>query len=317
MKIFEHDYKTKENKKISFEDIMISSAGEKILWISVSSEEELDKLKEIDMIKDHINTLKDDQISVRNINLEIFRFDFPYILFKDWIKNNKFDVRNVRCLLGSRFLITYCEEEDDKLLKKLFRGYVTDFSTASKVAVFIIYEMFHHTIESYVKIHRVLQKRLKEIDNKVTKSKDEIIEKASELHSNMLDLREITHASRNILNHLASRVSLHISATTKPYLDNMSMVLERLDDDLVADRQVISDTVSFHVSLISYKMNIQIKTMTAVNVIFVPLTFWAAVYGMNFTTMPEYHWKYGYHLFWLLSFMTLVVSVYWLRKQTK
>lgn len=314
MRIIEHDYRTKEQKEVEFENVVISDAGEKVLWINISSIEELNSLTRLNISQREIDTLKEDQISVVNVSREVFRFDLPYLLYKDWVKDEKFDARFIKCLLGSRFLVTYCEKEDS-LIKELHSGYVTDFSMTSKAAVFLVYEMFHHTIESYTKIHRALQKKSKSIDS--TTSKDEIIEKASKLHTNMLDLREITHSSRNVLNHLANRASLYISANTKPYLDNMSMVLERLDDDLVADRQVISDTVSFHVSLISYKMNIQIKTMTVVNVVFVPLTFLAAVYGMNFTSMPELHWKFGYIYFWILSFVTLIISILWLRKQGK
>lgn len=315
VRVFEHDYETKARKHISLSEVSLTEVGNKTFWIDVQ-DGNLDGVKEVGFPEDILLSLeKDMETDMISFPGDIFRFDIGYVQYEDWLKTNEFKIKKIRCLLGVRFLITV-HEGDSSIIKALDNGYVTDFRSASKAAVFLIYEMLHHVINSYLRIHRILQVRLKSIDEKITTEDETMIESAAKLHTEFLTLRETSHLSRNVLNHLASRASLFISANTRPYLDNMSMTLERLDDDLTTDRQIISDSLNFHVSVVSFKMNSSIKAMTKVNVIFVPLTLLAAIYGMNFVSMPEYAWKYGYIFFWILFFVTAFLSVVWLRKQS-
>lgn len=314
VRAFEHDYGTKYRKSVRVKDVFISDVGDKVFWIDIPDFGGSDAIAGLGLDEAAIRSLDEDSEVMSSFPGDVFRFDIAYVPFDRWSKTNRFDVMRIRCLLGSRFLVTV-HDGKSVVIESLIDGYVTDFRSASKAAVFLVYEMFHHVINSHMKIHRVLQMRLKSIDEKVITADETIVETAAKLHTEFLVLREIAHSSRNVLNHLASRASLFISVNTRPYLDNMSMTLERLDDDLSVDRQIIADSINFYVSVVSYRMNTSIKAMTAVNVIFVPLTLLAGIYGMNFVYMPERTWKYGYPFFWALFFIILVVSVAWLKKR--
>jgi magnesium transporter len=74
--------------------------------------------------------------------------------------------------------------------------------------------------------------------------------------------------------------------------------------------------MDLHVSSMSNKMNEVMKVLTIISTIFIPLTFIAGIYGMNFEFMPELHWKYGY--FSIMTIMTavmIVMIVYFKRKK--
>lgn len=313
--VFEHDYDTGARRQVGLEDVTIQDVGNKIYWIDVTGPGGLDRLDRLDLGPDPLRSLSGDTASdVVSFPKDLYRFDVGHIPFEDWAETGDFSPRKVRCLLGARFLISY-HEGRSRLVELLVERYVTDFRSTSKAAVFLVYEMFHHVTDDYLKIHQVMQEKLKILDRAVTTADESIIVEASKLHTDFLEMREIDHTARNILTHLASRASLFVSVNTKPFLDNMVMVLERLEDDLVTDRQVISDSINFHVSIVSYHMNASIKAMTAVNVLFVPLTLLAAIYGMNFRSMPETKWEHGYAWFWLLFFTVLVVSFVWLKRR--
>lgn len=314
--VFEHDYGTRIRRQVGLEDVVIQDIGNKTYWIDVTGPGGLDQLDQLGIDTEPLRSLSDDaEFDVVSFPNGFYRFDVGHIPFEDWAHAWDFTPKKVRCLLGSRFLISY-HEGRSKLADLLVDRYVTDFGFTSKAAVFLAYEMFHHVTNDYLKIHKVMQEKLKTLDRTVASAADEsIIVEASKLHTDFLEMREIDHTARNILTHLASRAGLAISVNTRPFLDNMIMVLERLEDDLVTDRQVISDSINFHVSIVSYRMNASIKAMTAVNVLFVPLTLLAAIYGMNFHNMPEVKWAYGYAWFWFLFFVILTISFVWLKRR--
>ncbi len=63
-------------------------------------------------------------------------------------------------------------------------------------------------------------------------------------------------------------------------------------------REILSGMLEIHLSSISNRMNEVMKVLTVIATIFIPLTFIAGVYGMNFEHMPELSWRYGYGLIW-------------------
>ena len=72
----------------------------------------------------------------------------------------------------------------------------------------------------------------------------------------------------------------------------------KLVQDLMADREILSASVDLYMAMVSHRTNQVMRRLTTVSVIFLPLMFVCGVYGMNFTELPEIHWKYGYLFFW-------------------
>ncbi|MEZ4607734.1 MAG: magnesium/cobalt transporter CorA [Deinococcales bacterium] len=81
-------------------------------------------------------------------------------------------------------------------------------------------------------------------------------------------------------------------------------------------REVLASMHDLYLSKLSFKMNEIMKVLTIISTIFIPLSFVAGIYGMNFDHMPELHWRYGYGLFWLL--IVILISsmfIYFWRKR--
>jgi len=68
-------------------------------------------------------------------------------------------------------------------------------------------------------------------------------------------------------------------------------------------------------SNLSLKQNEVMKTLTIIATIFIPLTFIAGVYGMNFEFMPELGWKYGYLLIWIFFLGSTLAMVYYFKRK--
>jgi magnesium transporter len=66
---------------------------------------------------------------------------------------------------------------------------------------------------------------------------------------------------------------------------------------------------------VSNRTNEIMKVLTIIGTIFIPLTFFAGVYGMNFEYLPEFKWRYGYAAFWIISLAVAGAMVAWFRRR--
>ncbi len=81
-------------------------------------------------------------------------------------------------------------------------------------------------------------------------------------------------------------------------------------------REMIWSLMDMYMTTISNKMNEVMKVLTIIATIFIPLTFIAGIYGMNFTNMPELQYKYGYYIVWIVMVVVLIgMLVYFKRKK--
>ena len=67
---------------------------------------------------------------------------------------------------------------------------------------------------------------------------------------------------------------------------------------MLVDRDILSEALNLHMSMVSHRTNEVMKKLTVVSVVFLPLTFLVGVYGMNFEIFPELKWRFGYVYFW-------------------
>jgi len=94
--------------------------------------------------------------------------------------------------------------------------------------------------------------------------------------------------------------------------DHLQFVLQTID----ICRETLSSLVDLYISNNDLRMNDIMKRLTVVSTIFIPLTFLAGVWGMNFKFMPELDWRYGYVAAWAIMLVTGLL-VYWFLKRKK
>jgi magnesium transporter len=117
-----------------------------------------------------------------------------------------------------------------------------------------------------------------------------------------------------VLADLAARKTPFIAETTQPFLANMVGTIERVLQDVLVDRDILSGSLNNYLSMVAHRTNQIMNRLTIVSVIFLPLTFLCGVYGMNFRVMPEIDWRYGYPLFWVLALMIVGFGAWWMRR---
>jgi magnesium transporter len=137
-----------------------------------------------------------------------------------------------------------------------------------------------------------------------------------QLKRSILALMRVILPQRELLNGLSRGEYALISDQAEIYYRNVYdhlVAIEMLVRDL---RDMAESALNTYLSSVSNRMNEVMKMLTLIATIFIPLTFIAGIYGMNFANMPELQWRYGYLAVWVLMAVTGVcLVIYFMRKK--
>ena len=99
------------------------------------------------------------------------------------------------------------------------------------------------------------------------------------------------------------------------YLYDVHDQLQYLTSNFESFREMLKDLMDLHHTHLSHSMNHIMKTLTIITAVFIPLTFIAGIYGMNFEYMPELKWKYGYAGVWILMLVCAAGLIYYMHRK--
>jgi len=153
-------------------------------------------------------------------------------------------------------------------------------------------------------------------DEALHKPKRETLMAIMQLKRSILSLTRVILPQREIVNRLSRGEYNLISERAQIYYRNIFDHLVRIEMLTVGLRDMTESVLSTYLSSVSNRMNEVMKVLTLIATIFIPLTFIAGIYGMNFTNMPELAWRYGY--FVILGVMAVIgisLAVYFRRKK--
>jgi magnesium transporter len=238
--------------------------------------------------------------------LNFFHDSLHFRLFETCILDGNFVSNPIQVILGKCFIATIYEA-DSIVVERMIDTYHDDFVNFSQSPGFLLFEIVDYITNIYQLTYRELEKEIDKLQlNLFEKIEDEIFLKVAKSTQQLLDFRSALVSAREIISVLSTRKSPFIRETTQPFLESKSSLLNRLSDDLSTQRAVISDTLNLYLGYVSHKTNNLINRLTIISLIFLPITFIAGVYGMNFNYMPELDWKYSYFALWTI--VILIVS---------
>lgn len=167
---------------------------------------------------------------------------------------------------------------------------------------------------------------LEGVGEELERMEDEIINAPSRaalhriysLKREMMSMRRATWPLRDALSHLLRDGHPLLDEFVKPYLRDAADHVIQIVDIIETYRELGASFIDVYLSSLSNRTNQVMRLLTVVSTIFIPLTFLAGVYGMNFDrdhphNMPELGWAHGYTFFWIVSLgiATLMLGIFW------
>ncbi len=234
--------------------------------------------------------------------------EYLYIVLKMIYYNGKdkeIKIEQVSLLLGKNYVISFQEQEGD-----VFEGIRDRIRTGKgrirkEGADFLAYAILDAIIDGYFSILERIGEDIELIEEKLVKEPNpRILRTIHSLKRDMIFLRRSIWPLREVISGVMRGESPLVKKTTSVYLRDVYDHTIQVIDTIESFRDMVSGMLDIYLSGLSNRMNEVMKVLTIFASIFIPLTFIAGVYGMNFKFMPELEWKYGY--FAVLGFMALV-----------
>jgi magnesium transporter len=270
---------------------------------------------------DSLHLVTDDMIEMaltREAATQVARYpDYVHFVVSDSrLAGATLVLTRIDCVMSAQFLLTIHRDET-ACLQAVRRNYPEDFQRFAQTPSFLVYELWDQLIETYLAIHGDLEERVASLRNQLVHDADDrAFERVAELSSDLLHFRKVLLPARTVLHDLGTRRTLFLSETTQQFLLNLVGTVEHVLQELLVDREILSEALDLHMSLVAHRTNKVMNRLTVVSVIFLPLTFLCGVYGMNFQNLPELGWRYGYALFW--GFALLIAGlVAWFCRRIK
>lgn len=226
----------------------------------------------------------------------------------------------IAIVFGAGFVLTIQEEAKNDVLEPVrerIRKGRGQMRTAG--ADYLAYAILDAIIDGFYPVLEILGDKLDDIELDALAGRRHTARKIHDIKRDLLQLRRAIWPQRELTNSLMRDDSPHIQASTKLYLRDTYDHAVQVMDMVETFREIASGLMDVYLSGVSNRMNEIMKVLTIISTIFLPLTFIAGVYGMNFDTeaspynMPELKWKYGYPaaiVFMVLSVCGLFVF-YW------
>jgi len=293
------DFESKVERAVELGEIKAEMAAGRFVWVDLDigdPDEARKMLAELALFSDEI---VEDALT-REPATQSARYDgyLHFVVSGCRLIGRHFDLERVDCVISERFLFTL-HRGAVVFLEALKKDYSNDFVAFAKSPSFLIYEIWDHLTDNYLAVQKRFEERVELLQSELMREVDDkVFASVSELGADLLHFRKVVMPARAVLTDLSTRRSLYISEATQPFLANMVGTLERVLQDLLVDRDVLSNSLNLYMSLVQHRTNEVMKKLTVVSVIFLPLTFLCGVYGMNFEHLPELKWHYGYAMFW-------------------
>jgi magnesium transporter len=183
---------------------------------------------------------------------------------------------------------------------------------------FLAYNLIDAVVDAYFPYLEDLGEQLEALEDRLMSDPSrEIIQEIHTIKRDLLIVRRAVWPLREMINPLMREETPLISHDTRIFLRDCYDHCIQVVDLLETYREVASSLMDIYLSSISNKMNEVMKVLTIITTIFVPLTFVAGVYGMNFNTekspwnMPELNAYYGYPLCWLVMFLIAGAEIFY------
>lgn len=285
--------KTKEGaiKEIEMNEIR-SSHDFQWYWVDFYNPTEEEK-KQLEQFNFHPLAVEDCLNQGQRAKFELY--DEHYFLVYYALHKEELEHLEVSAFVGDNFLVTY---HMDKLtsVARVWELIKKDPEATEDGTWDIMYELLDHTVDEYFPVLYKFEDHIDDIeDNAKDEPMDELMRQLYDIRSDLSRMRRILNPMRDLMYRIMSTNALKAKEQVRYFNDIYDHLLNMIEI-MQASRDLSNDIRESFMSINSDRTNSIMFTLTLMSAIFLPLTFIAGLYGMNFSYMPELTGKYNYFI---------------------
>ena len=281
-----------------------------VTWINVDGLHEVEVIEKLGKCFDiHPLVLEDIVNTDQRPKMEDFE-KYIFFVLKMLYVNDKTQMihsEQVSLILRKNFVISFQEsigDVFDVIRERIRKGKGRIRKMGSD---YLAYSLIDAIVDNYFIILEGIGEKVENIEHDVVSNpKPEILQQIYNLKREMIYLRKSVWPLREVINSLEREESKLIKDSTHIYLRDLYDHTIQTIDTIETFRDMLSGMLDIYMSSVSNKMNEIMKVLTIFAAIFIPLTFIAGIYGMNFQYMPELSIPWAYPAIWVIIILVSV-----------
>ena len=292
-----------------------------LLWVNVDGLGDVKTLQEISEIFGFHKLAMEDVVHVhQRSKMEEYGDNLFIVIRMPYMAEGRISTEQLSIFLGSGFVLTFQEKKGDCLEPVRERVRKGKGRIRNAGADYLAYAILDAVVDSWFPLLEEYGVMLESMEEEVLENPTrETVGRIHSVKRDLLEVRRTVWPMRETINNLL-RDEDFFQRETNFYLRDCYDHVIQIIDLVESYRDMASSLMELYLSSISNRMNEVMKVLTIIATIFIPLTFIAGIYGMNFNpevsslNMPELNWKYGYLFVWALMGVVGCLMLLFFRK---
>ena len=308
-----------EEKVDNITEISITKDQKEITWVNIDGTDDIEFIEQVGnhfclnglLLESILNT----EQRPRFEDYEEYIFVLLKMIYCS-LESDEIIVEHLGIVFGDNYVISFQEREMDVFdpVRHRIRKSIGRIRRAR--ADYLAYALIDAVVDNYFIVIEKIDNHIAGIEEKLMMDPTtEITGKIHILKREMLFLRKSSWPLREVVGALERSDSKLIHKSTGIYLrdlyDHVMQVIEYVE----IFQDMLSGLLDLYLSSVSNRMNEIMKVLTIISTIFIPLTFLAGVYGMNFDYMPELGWLYGYPLVLMVMIAIVIFMIAFFKRR--
>lgn len=223
----------------------------------------------------------------------------------------------ITMILGENFLITLQEQRGDVFNPVRERLRMSKGKIRSRGANYLTYALLDTIVDNYLIIIEKIGRNIEDIEQKIFQEipDSSVVKEIYKYKTEISYFRKAVRPVKEFLLLINQSEITFFYEEKKTYLKDLNELIEQASEAIELYNTMLTDHLNILNSNVSNKMNQVMKTLTIFASIFIPLTFFAGIYGMNFTYIPELGYHYAYPIFWGVMISIGVSLVFYFKRK--
>jgi magnesium transporter len=211
------------------------------------------------------------------------------------------EIEQASVVLGHGWVLSFEERLDEVFAPVRARLLAGRGRIRALGADYLAHALLDTIVDRYFTVVEDLADRIEDMELEVLDHPDpETLRELQSIKTELLFLRRAVWPLREVISALSRGGTDLVQQSTRIYFDDIYEHIIQIVDTVETLREMASSLLDIYLSSVSNRMNEIMKVLTVISTIFMPLTFVAGVYGMNFRYMPELGWRWGYAATWVV-----------------
>ncbi|SFN62165.1 magnesium transporter [Bizionia echini] len=316
------DYNTNfinEQELQQIDDAFSFKHTDSITWININGLNHIDEIEKIGahynlhplVLEDIVNTSQRPKID----EYEEYIFVSLKMLYYDSDEN--ITIEQVSFVLGKNYVLTFQESEGDVFdtVRERLRAGKGRIRTLG--SDYLLYALMDAVVDHYYIVSETMGNKVEDLEDLLFSGniQEDLSQQVLSLKKELLKVRRAIFPLREIISRIEKSDSDLILKKNLQFYNDVYDHIIQLSDSIDIFREMIWSLMDMYMTTISNKMNEVMKVLTIIATIFIPLTFIAGIYGMNFDHIPELHYRYSYHILWGIMILIFIGMLYYFKRK--